>query len=169
MNGPSPRNSGTSPMADCIEWQGWRTRDGYGLTDMPGSPGRRTAASRATWMLAYGPIPEGMWVLHRCDNPPCVNLEHLFLGTPKDNAQDRAAKGRSAHNSPNVTGEANPRAILSRAQAREIVDLHRREGQKLYGRPRVGLTRAEIAVRFHVSKPTVDAILSGRNWKGVMP
>lgn len=53
-----------------------------------------TSAHRFSWALANGPIPVGMSVLHRCDNPPCVRPEHLFIGTQKDNMADASAKGR---------------------------------------------------------------------------
>lgn len=51
-------------------------------------------AHRASWSFHYGEIPEGMLICHKCDNPPCVNIDHLFLGTPKDNIQDAIKKGR---------------------------------------------------------------------------
>lgn len=52
-------------------------------------------AHRVSWALTYGPVPDGLDVLHKCDNPPCVNPEHLFLGTQRDNNLDRDAKGRT--------------------------------------------------------------------------
>lgn len=104
--------------------------------------------------------------MHTCDNPPCVNLDHLRLGTIAENNADRAAKGRSARNRNPHHGEANGRALLNVASVQAIRDLHREHGRKLVGRPRAGITRKEIAMLFGVSIPTIDAILAGRNWKG---
>lgn len=67
-------------------------------------------AHRVAWRLYRGSIPEGLLVLHKCDNPPCVNPEHLFLGTHDDNAKDRAAKGRGGGGAPK--GNRN-RAVYS--------------------------------------------------------
>jgi hypothetical protein len=158
-------------MTDCIVAPGARTKDGYVLVRMPGTsqadgqPKRRTSASRAAWINAYGPIPDDLFVCHRCDNPPCVRLDHLFLGTALDNNRDRAVKGRSARNQNPLPGEANGRARLTWDQVQELRDVHAREGRR-HGRPRLGVTRKELAMRFGVSVPAIDAILSGRNWKG---
>ncbi len=73
-------------------------------------------AHRAAWIEANGPIPEGMNVLHHCDNPPCVNVEHLFLGTAADNTQDMIAKGRRVA----ASGERHSRARLTDDDIREI-------------------------------------------------
>ena len=78
-------------MDDCIEWQGSRDRQGYGKAWKNGANAR---AHRVAWEEANGPIPEGMCVLHHCDNPPCINPDHLFLGTRGDNARDMVKKGR---------------------------------------------------------------------------
>ena len=65
-------------------------KDGYGVF----SEGKDIRAHRRAWEAFYGPIPTGMHVLHHCDNPPCVNVNHLFLGTDADNNADMMAKGR---------------------------------------------------------------------------
>lgn len=59
--------------------------------------GVRRGAHCLVWEYTYGPVPDGLHVLHRCDNPPCCNPEHLFLGTPLDNMRDKVAKGRHAN------------------------------------------------------------------------
>jgi hypothetical protein len=75
----------------CWEWQGARTAKGYGVTSTKRAWSR---AHRKAWILLNGPIPAGMFVLHRCNNPPCVRPDHLYLGTQSDNMIDRAAKTR---------------------------------------------------------------------------
>ena len=78
-------------MDGCIEFVGARTSAGYGNVWYDG---RNWGAHRLTWFLVHGPIPEGMFVMHICDNPPCINIDHLMLGTPGDNSRDMARKGR---------------------------------------------------------------------------
>lgn len=76
---------------DCWIWKGYRT-NGYGRFQVHD---KIYLASRIGWELANGPIPKGLLVCHHCDNPPCVNPKHLFLGTYKDNIHDMLRKGRS--------------------------------------------------------------------------
>ena len=77
----------------CWLWQG-STDTRYGLIWVDG---RKQKAHRVAWILLRGPIPDGMHVLHTCDNPPCVNPSHLFLGTHSDNHKDSARKGKNGH------------------------------------------------------------------------
>jgi hypothetical protein len=80
---------------DCWEWTGHRDKDGYGRIGSGGKRSKPLRATRVQWELTHGePIPDGLWVLHRCDNPPCVNPAHLFLGSVGDNQRDAAQKGR---------------------------------------------------------------------------
>jgi len=78
---------------DCWEWTAGKIPGGYGAV-WDNSIGRHQHAHRLAWELANGPIPDGMWVLHRCDNPPCCNPAHLWLGTQYENDKDRTRKQR---------------------------------------------------------------------------
>lgn len=82
------------PVTGCHVRRASQTEFGYTTFFIDG---KTRNAHRASWMLQRGPIPDGMFVCHRCDNPPCVNIEHLFLGTPLDNMQDKIEKGRHRH------------------------------------------------------------------------
>jgi hypothetical protein len=77
---------------ECWEWNGPRTKGGYGATWVNG---KKRMTHRLAYEWAKGPIPPGMYVMHRCDNPPCCNPDHLAIGTPSENQQDRLAKGRN--------------------------------------------------------------------------
>jgi hypothetical protein len=78
----------------CIEFVGARTDFGYGRIGRGGRGTGWEATHRVAWQLENGPIPDGLFVCHKCDNPPCCNVDHLFLGTPADNMLDMVSKGR---------------------------------------------------------------------------
>lgn len=80
---------------ECWEWTAYRNDKGYGRIGRTGGKAH-FLAPRVSWTIAFGDIPDGLIVCHHCDNPPCVNPAHLFLGTHKDNADDRETKGRSS-------------------------------------------------------------------------
>jgi hypothetical protein len=86
-------NVDIGPPDACWEYQGSRQRFGYGRLQVSGV---RHLTHRLAYELVNGPIPKGQEVLHRCDNPPCCNPSHLFLGSKADNCKDRAAKHRTA-------------------------------------------------------------------------
>jgi hypothetical protein len=79
----------------CLIWTGSRYHMGHGQIMSGDKPKRLLMTHRVAWELANGPIPVGLCVLHRCDNPPCCNPKHLFLGSKADNSADMVAKGRS--------------------------------------------------------------------------
>src|SRR5678816_2871477 len=103
MKGPQPKPlserfwSKVDQSGDCWIWTAHHLSSGYGLIgtgSMRDGTRRGSLAHRVSWELAYGTIPDGLFVCHRCDNPSCVRPDHLFLGTCKDNAADSVAKGR---------------------------------------------------------------------------
>ena len=134
-------------VGDCLVWTGVTQRFGYGRV---GHRGRLLFVHRLAWEDANGPIPNGLCVLHRCDNPACFNPNHLFLGTLADNNRDRDEKGRSAK------GSGNGFAKLDEEQVSEI---------KV--RLASGETQASLAMEFAVNYRTISTIAVGRAWKHV--
>lgn len=129
----------------CWLWQGPRDSKGYAIVHTLGEQ----RGHRAVWVLTKGPVPAGMCVLHRCDNPPCVRPSHLFLGTHADNAADKVAKGRQPR------GETNGRARLTWRQVRAI------RRRYLAG----GVEIRALAVEYGVGHSTVGYIVDGTTWK----
>lgn len=132
----------------CWGWSGFCNFFGYGQISLPS--GNATNAHRVSWELHYGTIPEGMWVLHRCDNPPCVNPEHLFLGTHEDNMRDMAQKNRSPK------GESSPVSKLTDDIVREMRSLRAQ-----------GWSQQRIADKFGVSQPLVGMVCRRKIWSHV--
>jgi hypothetical protein len=97
-----------SDSASCWPWTGHRDARGYGRTTK-----RSTTAHRVAWEVTHGEIPAGLFVCHRCDNPPCCNPAHLFLGTAGDNARDMAAKGRVRGGGPRRFDRDEARRLLA--------------------------------------------------------
>lgn len=124
-----------------------RKDEGYGAFWLDG---RHRPAHRVAWELTFGQIPEGLVVCHRCDNPPCCNPEHLFLGTPLENNDDKVAKRR------HPIGERHHKAILTTADVLEI-----REARKFRG------YRAALAEKFGVRPHTITEIRGMKSWKDI--
>ena len=131
----------------CLIWLGARNSWGYGTFSM--APQKNINASRAAWILTKGEIPEGMDVLHTCNNKLCCNVEHMYLGTDKENADDRKKAGSVPR------GESAWNATLTEAQVKEI--LARKTGKRGEA--------AQFAKEYGVKIGAVGAILRGASWK----
>jgi predicted transcriptional regulator len=135
---------------ECWEWSGRRVRGGYGSLSIRSHHGCANRAHRFSMALHLGRLLEKEeWVLHSCDNPPCVNPRHLFLGDTNANMADMVAKGRSAH------GETHNKAKLTNEDVRAIVETYRKTRK----------TYKELAEEFKVCTLTISNILKGRRWK----
>jgi len=132
-------------MDDCIEWEGARNQKGYGHKMVDG---RLKRVHRLAWEQANGPIPDGMIVMHTCDNPPCINLNHLVLGTHADNMRDRATKGHTAK------GESHGDSKLTEADVLAI-----------RARRAAGERNIDLAREYHVSRPTISNIVQRHSWR----
>jgi len=141
----------------CTEFTGFSTKMigkvNYGKLGYiySGPPKRKPiTAHRAAYIIAHGEIPDGLFVLHKCDNPLCVNPEHLFLGTHQDNMRDMMEKGR------NRPGEKCPHAKLNEAQ---VLEIRRRWGN--------GEKIVRLSEEFGVANETVWYIVHRKNWRHI--
>lgn len=131
----------------CREWVERRDEDGYGRLRWNGRA--EEGAHRVAWMLTRGPIPDGLQVCHHCDNEPCCEPTHLFLGTHQDNHRDMVEKRR------HVFGEGHPMAKLTETEVERIRHLYAIDG----------ITQADLALVFGIGQTTIHKIVSGLNWK----
>lgn len=131
----------------CWPWTRSRNADGYGKAGVGTRAEMR--AHRAAWQVAYGAIPDGMCVLHHCDNPACCNPRHLFLGTNVDNIADKVAKGRQRGPQP---GERNHSAKLTDQQALEIRERYAAGGVR----------QRQIAAEYGVGQSQISRVVRGQ-------
>ncbi len=139
---------------ECWEWKAYRDPLGYGRFRMDGTR-QPTTAHRASWEISFGPIGDTrLFVCHHCDNPPCVNPDHLFLGTQKDNLIDMDSKGRRGNY--DHSGEGNPAAKLTREDVIEI--------RRLLA---LGEMQKDVADKFRVSRSLISGISRNIVWRKV--
>lgn len=140
---PAERLAAKSELVDsgCVLWRGYVNESGYGWMSVGGKALR---VHRISYELHFGPIPNGLCVLHRCDVPNCIAPAHLFLGTIADNNADMREKQRDA------IGERHPGARLTDAEVRQVLAL-----------VAMGLSHRVIAERMRTSVSTVSRIRCG--------
>lgn len=132
----------------CIEWQGCLIR-GYGQIRVRKPSNKLFLTHRLSWILKNGEIPEGMDVCHTCDNPKCINSDHLFIGTRSENMKDMVSKGRQG----NTRGEKSGMAKLD---TNSIVEIKRLCAS--------GVTQAVVASMYSVHPSHVSRIVSSKRW-----
>jgi len=139
------------PNCGCWLWIGNACLKPHGEYGQLWIDGRNEMAHRASWLIHRGEIPEGLHVCHRCDVPPCVNPDHLFLGTEADNVADAIAKGRAPQLIRSQFGEANLMAKLTTAEVIAI----RADSR----------TQRLIASDYGVSQTLISHIKTGKAWR----
>jgi hypothetical protein len=128
------------PNSGCWLWLCHKDVNGYGVLTVRGKP-RTRRAHRISYELHIGPVSPELLVCHRCDNPACVNPEHLYIGTQVDNMRDRTLRSRNA---------SSKLSVEAVCQIRELAER--------------GVRRVTIAERCSVSQSTIQRILSGESW-----
>lgn len=143
----------------CWEWQAGLNRGGYGRIRRT-NRGKQVGTHRIAYELIYGEIPNGLWVLHKCDNPKCCNPAHLFLGTAAHNSADRNIKGRQSRGEKhaiNRRGEKNGQHKLTAEKVRYIRERYSQ-----------GIANSrELAEEMGVTQSTIVGILNRRSWKHI--
>lgn len=149
---------------DCWEWQAYRNLGGYGVIGFGAST--QFIASRLSYELHFGKILKNLLVLHKCDNPSCVNPNHLFLGTPKDNVDDMLKKGRGNWAKGAESGmRLHPEKVLRGEEAnntkltwKEVREIREKYVPWKY-------TMKELAEEYSVGDETISYIITRKTWK----
>ena len=134
----------------CWEWTAASNTWGYGHI---WRNEKTVKAHRTSWEFAFGPIPDGLFVCHHCDNAKCVNPDHLFLGTQSDNMRDCSRKGR-LNRTIKAIGEAHGAAVLTEDQIINIREIYRKGDR----------SQADIVCEFGVHRTTIGYIVRGHTW-----
>jgi len=136
------------PIKGCLIWKGAKTRYGYGTKN---HNGRIVGAHRVAWKWAHGKMPpRHLMVLHKCDNPPCVHPEHLYLGTQNDNMSDAVVKGRISRGSKHSISKLTEEQVIAIRKERKA-----------------GLWFRTIAERYGVCEASIRKIVARESWKHV--
>ena len=141
------KNVSRIPFSGCWIWTAYVNKAGYGSI---GSKGGNQLVHRAMYEKHIGRVSRRNYVCHTCDVPSCINPDHLFAGTPSDNAKDRANKGRSA---PKL-GHLNGRSKLSNSSVLRIRSLYRS-----------GVKQIDLANMFGMAEASISQIIRGKTWK----
>lgn len=151
-NGAGVEPAHVPGIGPCIEWTGPLTKDGYGAFNLAdGAHGKQLQAHIYAWALASGPVPQGQYVLHKCDNRLCVRVAHLFLGTKPDNTQDMVNKDRQAKGVRMATAKLNDERVHQ-------VRLDYATGE---------YSQQVLAAREGVSQHTISCVIRGQTWNHV--
>ena len=134
----------------CWVWTATKVRTGYGQIK---AGGKMILAHRAAWTIENGPIPSGLCILHRCDQPSCVRASHLFTGTHQDNMDDMAAKGRRVI----LRGENQGRSELTTSNVIEI--------RAKYAAGRI--TQKQLGAEYGVTGVLISKIIHRKLWRHV--
>lgn len=145
------KSHGLGPNGDCWEWRGYTHKNGYGYLGKDSTKGSTISSNRAAYIVSKGDIPEGLWVLHKCDNRLCCNPDHLWLGTPKENTRDMIAKGRRRSADQVARGEDVSLAKLTADMVRAI-------------RAEPPQTLSVLAEKYGVSKATIGKVIHRQTW-----
>lgn len=136
----------------CWLWKGKLTKSKYGRFMLRGNPNMR--AHRASYILFKGEIPDGLFVCHTCDNPSCVNPDHLFIGTPKDNTQDALTKGRMV----GPVGELN-KGLGRKLCEKDVINIRKIKNE--------GYPSWKILEEYQISRALLCLIMNNKLWKNV--
>jgi hypothetical protein len=153
------------PMpSGCIEWTGNIDGSGYGRFCFQR---KITLAHRAAWTLFRGPIPDGMCLLHKCDNPPCVNPDHLFLGDRGDNARDMSAKQRQWVQKNPAGRPVCPIELKPRGEGHGMSKLSEADVLSIRRKASTGALGKDLAAEFGCARSLISAIVLGQIWQHV--
>ena len=150
------------PETDCWEWPGARTHFGYGLVRLPKS--HVVVVHRYVYGVMVAPVPDDLKVCHTCDNPPCCNPAHLFLGTQSDNMRDCSAKDRLSRKYRDDHWTRKHGKGLHRGSQHHSALLTEVDIPAIRADPR---SCAKVGADYGVAGPTIDSIRSRRSWKHV--